>query len=162
MPQAPTTEAPALSTDDAAVKKYLQAQSVTVLYKYGEVSRKHVGFLGGEGGRLIKFIGGVAKSVPTATAKVWFTGTLSDGKPAPEKPPVIILPTSATEEDYARLTGIPLESLEPERVAAIIMGMNVRDMVQQIGRNDAQALAEALLKELGIQYSLSFAGAASR
>ncbi len=94
-----------------------------------------------------KFVGGVGHNIPKSVATAWKNGTTLDGKPAASRVfPQAILPSDATEVDFAAATGI--SPMEPAKLAAMINATDAKALVEAMGRQAAVALAEDLMKNL--------------
>jgi hypothetical protein len=111
-----------------------------VLHGYGRVDANSVHYIDE-----YKFVGGVGRNIPKQVAECWKKGIKNDGKPAVSRVfPQAILPSDATEVDFATATGI--SPMPPSQLAAMINATDARALVEAMGRQAAVALAEELLK----------------
>jgi hypothetical protein len=111
-----------------------------VLHGYGRVSPTDIHYIDE-----YKFVGGVGHNIPKQVADCWKKGVRNDGKPAVSRVfPQAILPSDATEVDFASATGI--SPMPPAQLAAMINATDANALVKAMGRQAAVALAEELLK----------------
>jgi hypothetical protein len=133
-----------------------ESDMVTVLYNYGNPAVAKQQYLGGLDG-IVKFERGVAKNISLRVARAWQNGINIDGRPCiPTK--VILLRNDAVEADYIAATGLSDDPMSPERAAVTLRGMNMPQLIQLLGHDDAVLLVEELAKALGMSISSAFRG----
>lgn len=111
-----------------------------VLHGYGRVAPDEVHYIDD-----YKFIGGVGRNIPRSIATQWKRGVNKDGKPAVSRVfPQAILPSDATEVDFAQATGI--NPMEPAQLAAMISATDAQSLVEALGMQKALELADLLVK----------------
>jgi hypothetical protein len=119
----------------------INADMCVVLHGYGRVAADNIHYIDN-----YKFLGGVGRNIPRSIANAWKKGVRPDGKPAVSRVyPQAILPSDATEVDFAAACGIA--PMEPAKLAAMIDATDAQALVQALGRAKAVALAEQLLKD---------------
>lgn len=134
---------PDVKPEQPAQKKEHEFQDgdlVVVLHGYGRVSPTHKQYVD-----TVAFEGGIARNVPWTVAQHWKSGTRPDGKPVSSRVHIqAILPNNATEEDFARATGIKagvtnehmsalLGGLTPEKIAALLGPEKTRELATRLG-----------------------------
>jgi hypothetical protein len=111
-----------------------------VLHGYGRVAATEQHYIDD-----YKFIGGVGRNIPRSIANAWKKGVTRDGKPAVSRVfPQAILPSDATEVDFATASGI--NPMDPAKLAAMITATDAEVLVQALGLSKAMELAEQLVK----------------
>ena len=113
-----------------------------VLHGYGRVARNEVHFIDN-----YEFVGGIGRNIPKKVAEAWKKGTRLDGSPAISRVfPQAILPSTATEADFASAVGEP--PMDPARLAALITSTDANLLVTALGRMKATEVAQGLLDGL--------------
>ena len=118
----------------------------TVLHGYGKLPANDVHYIDG-----FKFVGGVCRDVPVEQAEAWQKGErIADpdkkyalpGKRAYGRVVVQVLPSKATEADYARATGF--KPVESKKFAAILAAYTADEIREALGEERTLKLASAL------------------
>jgi len=112
---------------------------VTVLHGWGRVRPGEKHFVD-----KVLFEDGVARNVPYHIVKHWQKGTRPDGKAEQVYGKVVVhvLPNTAEESDFCKATGItPMPS---ERFAAMLAGVDLDELVKQLGVEKIKALIAGL------------------
>jgi hypothetical protein len=119
---------------------FQDGDEVTVLFGYGKVHMMQKQYVDN-----VLFEGGVARNVPYSVAKHWKQGTRPDGKAVTSRVHIqAILPNTATEDDFTRVTGLKaayspehvaalLNSLGPDKIAAILGPQKSKELASQLG-----------------------------
>lgn len=95
-----------------------------------------------------RFQDGVAYNVPGLTVKRWMTGRRKNGEEAASRVYLqAVLPNTASEADFARVTGIEL--MPAQRLATMIKASDLNAILAALGPKDAAAIAYKLLELSG-------------
>lgn len=130
------------------VKDTASDMFVTVLFGYnkpdinGRIDPNKKSFLDEFEGK-----GGVFRNIPKDRAEAWAKGLDKNGKPSKTRVFIqAILPNTATEEHFIAATG--KTSIPQDKLAAYINASDAKTLINTLGPDKAQELAERLSKEL--------------
>jgi hypothetical protein len=125
-------------------KEFEDYEKVTVLYGWNKVLPESKQFVD-----KVLFKGGVARNVPYSTVKHWQRGTRADGKNDQICGKISIqavLPSDATEADFARATGI--KPMPVEQFMSQLAGVDLEALATQLGAERLKELIDNLGKHL--------------